>query len=38
MSEKDMQNKINEYLKELKSKLPERLKEKKEHTESIVTI
>lgn len=35
MSEKDMQNIIKEYLKEVKSKLPEWLKGKKEHKEIL---
>jgi len=38
MSEKDMQNKINEYLKEVKSKLPEWLKEKKEDKEILAEL
>ncbi len=38
MSEKDMQNLIKEYLKEVKSKLPEWLKDKKEHKEILVEL
>ncbi|MEE9378029.1 MAG: hypothetical protein V3V33_08340 [Candidatus Lokiarchaeia archaeon] len=38
MSEKDMQNIIKEYLKEVKSKLPEWLKDKKEHKEILAEL
>ncbi|MCK4381455.1 MAG: hypothetical protein KAW51_09985, partial [Candidatus Lokiarchaeota archaeon] len=38
MSEKDMQNVIKEYLKEVKSKLPEWLKDKKEHKEILAEL
>ena len=38
MSEKDIQNVIKEYLKEVKSKLPEWLKDKKEHKEILAEL
>ncbi len=38
MSEKDMQNLIKEYLKEVKSKLPEWLKDKKEYKEILAEL
>ncbi|UCC20175.1 MAG: hypothetical protein JSV62_02510, partial [Promethearchaeota archaeon] len=38
MSEKEMQNIIKEYLKEVKSKLPEWLKDKKEHKEILAEL
>ena len=38
MSEKEMNNMINEYLKEVKNKLPEWLKDKKEHKEILAEL
>ncbi len=38
MSEKEMNNLIKEYLKEVKSKLPEWLKDKKEHKEILAEL
>jgi hypothetical protein len=38
MSEKEMSNLIKEYLKEVKSKLPEWLKDKKEHKEILAEL
>lgn len=38
MSEKEMQNIIKEYLKKVKSKLPEWLKDKKEHKEILAEL
>jgi hypothetical protein len=38
MSEKNMQNIVKEYLKNVKSKLPEWLKEKKEHNEILAEL
>ncbi|MFX1595284.1 MAG: hypothetical protein ACFFBK_04390 [Promethearchaeota archaeon] len=38
MSEKDIQNIINEYLKKVKSKLPEWLKDNKEHKEILAEL
>jgi len=38
MSEKDMQNIIKEYLKDVKSKLPEWLKDKKEYKEILAEL
>ena len=38
MSEKEMANLIKEYLKEVKSKLPEWLKDKKEHKEILAEL
>ncbi|TKJ22748.1 MAG: hypothetical protein CEE43_05835 [Promethearchaeota archaeon Loki_b32] len=38
MSEKEMQNIIKEYLKKVKSKLPEWLKDKKEHEEILAEL
>lgn len=38
MSEKEMQNIIKEYLKNVKSKLPEWLKDKKEHKEILAEL
>lgn len=38
MSETEMQNLIKEYLKEVKSKLPEWLKDKKEHKEILAEL
>ena len=38
MSEKEMNNMVNEYLKEVKNKLPEWLKDKKEHKEILAEL
>ena len=38
MSEKEMKNIVKEYLKEVKSKLPEWLKDKKEHKEILAEL
>lgn len=38
MSEKEMKNIVNEYLKKVKSKLPEWLKDKKEHKEILTEL
>jgi hypothetical protein len=38
MSEKEMNNKIKEYLKNVKTKLPEWLKDKKEHKEILAEL
>jgi hypothetical protein len=38
MSEKEMQNMVKEYLKEVKSKLPDWLKDKKEHKEILADL
>jgi hypothetical protein len=38
MSEKEMQNIMNEYLKEVKNKLPDWLKDKKEHKEILADL
>ncbi len=38
MSEKELNNVVNEYLKEVKNKLPEWLKDKKEHKEILAEL
>ena len=38
MSEKEMKYVINEYLKEVKEKLPDWLKDKKEHKEILAEL